>query len=398
MVRHARTPALPSEASFARVASARLGGRARTVSPGPTTLPATDDDSSSEGYSNNRSRSTSEQFEPPPQHPARRPSVHMNPNRTPRHVRSPSYQSYHFHPPHQPPGFSKSSSSPSFPEPLPPSPAEAVELSSPLSPSDSPFTGGPSVGSGVLRPSRSQSMHSPVSPTLAGRLSGSTSPQSTGGPGNTSSPNVVPPPRRKRPESMQVPPRRNLPEDKGRDADLDPLSPFSNTFDVRGDPSGQASDGVASRLFQDFNNASQSNEKDHVGQRGAPFATLQRTFTALHQRAQPSLARARYKAEANFNPRRGFIPPPSSSSRSDGGLGHWDNSEGASSRLVSGDRNDGDESDAGIDEDFGYIDLNGRDDEDALRGRERAWRKDLRSDLQERDNLKLPEGEGWRPL
>lgn len=386
----------PSEASLARVASARLpGARARTVSPGPTTLSESDEDSDSDERDEKaRSRSISEQFEPPPVHPARRPSAsaYGSPNRSSnRHIRSPSYQSYHFqssqHLQHHP--VSKSVYSPSFPETIPSSPPEETFASPPQSPSDSPFSG-PSVSGGVLRPSRSRSMHSPVSPTLAGRLSGSTSPHTTGGPTN-SSPTIAPPPRR-RPESMQVPPRRSVPQslssagrDKAEDSDLDPLSPFANTFDVESSHSHLKDGSITARFFRDLN--LNERERERGTQTPAPFASLQRTFSALHQRAQPSLARARYKAEASMHPRRGFVPPSSSGSKSgrEGGL------------LSLSD--DADASEAGMDEELGYVDSTADgDDDETLRGRDRQWRKDVRDEWMERDNMKLPEGEGWRPL
>ena len=61
----------------------------------------------------------------------------------------------------------------------------------------------------------------------------------------------------------------------------------------------------------------------------------------------------------------------------------------------------GEESEAGMDSDFGVVG-DGLDDgdSDTVRGRERGGRKDLHgnSRWRERDNLKLPEGDGWAPL
>jgi hypothetical protein len=266
---------------------------------------------------------------------------------------------------------------------------------------------------------------------------------------------VMPPPRRKRPESMQVPPRRAhgpFSETTSRDADLNPLSPFANahastdtrvpTYPMKQDINATDNDTSntsppTTRLFRELSLSSRS-DGQREREREAPFAGLQRTFSALHQRAQPSLARARYKAEAGLHPKRGFVPSPThvplSKSRLDLDTGNSDDGAVVDSDVEEEEREkeDGAAINAHLDSikmrdelgtggakvemgsDFGFlrIDCNGstgEDDKDqeTIRGRGRGVvgrRRDMleqreRGDWKvERDNLKLPSGDGWTPL
>lgn len=162
-------------------------------------------------------------------------------------------------------------------------------------------------------------------------------------------------------------------------------------------------------------------EKDSSRERAHAFTSLQRTFSALSDRVQPTLARARYKAEAGLAPRRGFVPngPGPSAGAGSGELELFHPLAGESAdRLVS----NGDEEDdgrAGMDPDYlddederGGVDEIGLrknvkpggagttwdEDEETVRGRGRGLAPGRYPQLQARDNLKLPEGEGWAPL
>lgn len=155
-----------------------------------------------------------------------------------------------------------------------------------------------------------------------------------------------------------------------------------------------------------------SGDKDSSRERSPAhaFASLQRTFSALQARAQPTLARARYKAEAGLAPRRGFVP-----SGRGGELFHHAASASAD-RLVDRDEDD-DAAGAGMDPDYtgdsvespavddDEVGLRRRagtetwdEDEETVRGRGRELGRGRFGRLHERDNLKLPEGDGWAPL
>ena len=140
--------------------------------------------------------------------------------------------------------------------------------------------------------------------------------------------------------------------------------------------------------------------------------TLHKTFSNLSARAQPALDTARYKAEGAFA-RRGFVQHG----------GGWMRREGEA-RLIDHDDADGDVGAAGVDVD----DTDGESalDQDVsgsggsggsregVEERARRWRQggvDVavveregsdgrggRRMVLERDDLKWPAGEGWRPL
>ncbi|KAH8110384.1 hypothetical protein DFH11DRAFT_1880653 [Phellopilus nigrolimitatus] len=364
-----------SAGSLEQIAGARLRSRRRTRSPGRTSFSSTDALSESEQErerEKGRQPSTSEQFAVPPMHPARRPSLHSNSAKsvsgpgsvTGRHVRSPSYQSYHS------PKSSPNSAA------LTPSSSSSSPTPSPVSPT------------GYPRGARSHSMHQTSSP---GESSGRLSPP-------------LPPPRRRRPESVQITPRpRTL--DVDGDGDGDGSSPFTNAFTAALEK--RAGAGRFARL--ELDGPKKEREREREDERPPPphaFAQLQRTFSALQQRAQPTLARARYKAEAGLAPRRGFVP--------NGRDYHLAGEAG--DRLVHGGGGGDDDADAGMDVDYvrstgadsdeGYAGEwgsgvdgegdeggDGNGDKDAtVRGRGRG------RSAYERDELKLPEGEGWAPL
>ncbi|THH04708.1 hypothetical protein EW145_g5321 [Phellinidium pouzarii] len=339
-----------------QVACARLASRARTRSSDRASLRSVSVASSADGDDDNHSAvkkvSASEQFAVPPTHPARRPSGQGPTTPGRRHMRTPSYQSYHS-------GVSVA--------PLSGSPF----TTSTSSPSVSPVS--PNINTSIARTTRSHSMHQTSSPTSASGRAAVTE-QS----GRLSPP--LPPPRRRRPDSVQLTPRPKL-SDSG--ADADPRSPFANAFAAALEKRSGRADADADR------------SRDREREQPKPLASLQRTFSALQARAQPTLARARYKAEAGLAPRRGFVP--------NGRDYHLAGEAG--DRLVSSDDagagmdpvNDyGGDVSMDEDEGLGAGWGSGGEDvgEDTIRGRGRGRFGSTRV----RDDLKLPEGEGWAPL
>ncbi|EJD02526.1 uncharacterized protein FOMMEDRAFT_21224 [Fomitiporia mediterranea MF3/22] len=368
----------PSEASLAEVASARLTARSRIKPTSPDRI-SINSSSSSENENENegaktpskgRQLSTSEQFSPPPTHPARRPSARSSSSRG-RHVRSPSYQ---WHGSNYPSSaatspFTKSSSAPG---------SHDKQSSSP-SPSPSPVS---PVNS---RPTRSQSMHQPSSPSDLTNTSVS----------------LLPPPRRKRPESAQFPTRpRVLDTDHDVSGDLDPSSPFSNSFGVQQQQSRAGGGGIVNSMAARFDKVSfqlgresepeRERERDKGEKHKDTFVSLQRTFSALQQRAEPAITRARFKAEAGIlAPRRGFVP--------NGRDYHMAGEDG--DRLVNQSDSEGNgggmDFGASTDQDYEEEDVSG-DETIRFRGRSRSER--TKKPVFERDDLKLPEGEGWTKL
>ncbi|KAI0634660.1 hypothetical protein C8Q77DRAFT_1103458 [Trametes polyzona] len=257
-----------------------------------------------------------------------------------------------------------------------------------------------------------------------------------------SPPPVPPPPRRKRPESVQLTP--------GQVGD----SPFGNASV----PSVSASTPPNMSLSRHLSLSStrerererqrgrESRERSREGSSGAfpetAIGSLQKTLTSLQLRAQPALDAARYKAEGAFS-RRGFVQHGSHGPR-------WMREEGEA-RLM--DDVDDAFADADVDADAdanldrgarGRRDVEGRagvngggrtvgrgrtwggeeigDDDSSLdhdpgedsekerervEARARRWREggvdvavvdDGRRMVLERDDLKWPAGDGWRPL
>ncbi|KAI0654839.1 hypothetical protein C8Q70DRAFT_1047716 [Cubamyces menziesii] len=240
-----------------------------------------------------------------------------------------------------------------------------------------------------------------------------------------SPPPVPPPPRRKRPESVQ-------------------LGSTSQVSDgLSGNPSASASAPNNLTLSRHLS-LSSNRERDRERERGreregsrriggtrdrsresaftdSAIGSLQKTLTSLQLRAQPALDAARYKAEGAFS-RRGFVQHGTHGPR-------WMREEGEA-RLI--DDVDGDpdldarpvrETERGLGEvgGTGWRDQCRGDDssldhdpgEDSEQERERVeqrarrWREggvdvavvdDGKRMVLERDDLKWPAGEGWRPL
>ncbi|KAH9930465.1 uncharacterized protein BXZ73DRAFT_90288 [Epithele typhae] len=229
-----------------------------------------------------------------------------------------------------------------------------------------------------------------------------------------SPPPVPPPPRRKRPESVQISP-------SGSPLDAT-HSPFADVVSPRREPSpGSPSHLMLSRHLSLTSHRSREREQQRDGkERGrdpsdSPLGSLQRTFTSLSLRAQPALDTARYKAEGAFS-RRGFVPHHGA------GAGPF-RREGDVRRGLMGDADgvgdcaspgpDNDDADSSVDQDSVADGLDGRARNGAMgmsvEERARRWREggvDVtveegsggRRMVLERDELKWPAGDGWRPL
>ncbi|KAL5511030.1 hypothetical protein ACEPAH_4245 [Sanghuangporus vaninii] len=346
----------PSVASLAEIASARLTrsrSRMRPESPD-------DHSSSSDGEEHISSRIrqlSSDRFCPPPTHPARRPSAHAS--RHSRHLRSPSYQPY----------VSSAAGASSINKSMSASGvSEGNNHSSSPSPSPSP------VSPTHVRPTRSQSLRQPSSPSYPSQL--------------TESDPTFRYPQRKRPESGQFASRPD-PERHVR-GDLDPVSPFANSYGVQDDEDngGSTVSSMAARFDKTAQHIADQDKERNTDRESNAFASLQRTFSVLQQRAQPAITRARFKAEAGFlAPRRGFVP--------NGRDYHMAGEDG--DRLVS-QNSTGDEGgmDLTPETDQDYDD--DADRESTVRSRGRSRSENAKQDFNARDNLKLPEGEGWTRL
>ncbi|RPD55623.1 hypothetical protein L226DRAFT_537099 [Lentinus tigrinus ALCF2SS1-7] len=206
-----------------------------------------------------------------------------------------------------------------------------------------------------------------------------------------SPPPVPPPPRRKRPESAQLTPTSSPHE-----------SPFANPPDPHsGSPS--PSHLMLSRhlSLSTTRQREREREQDRERERGrdAFSDTLSKTFTSLSLRAQPALDTARFKAEGAFS-RRGFVQHGAGGPR-------WMRSEGERGLMddVEGSPGPDDDADSSLDHDA---------DQDSVEERARRWREggvDVavvereegrpgsgRKMVLERDDLKWPAGDGWKPL
>lgn len=186
-----------------------------------------------------------------------------------------------------------------------------------------------------------------------------------------SSPPPIPPPlRRKRPESVQLPPSPSG-------------SPMHSAFFSAVSPSTASATSAAGfpRLARHL-----SLSAKREGGPESTVADLRKTFSGLG----PKFDKARYKAEAGLS-RRGYVPS--------GGLWREEGEErlvgfGTRERAQIGARrgdgaggDSGDEEGVGVDEDST---LDGLDDEQDALG--------LRGRNVERDEMKWPAGEGWKPL
>ncbi|KAI8971328.1 hypothetical protein BD414DRAFT_500949 [Trametes punicea] len=235
-----------------------------------------------------------------------------------------------------------------------------------------------------------------------------------------SSPPVPPPPRRKRPESVQL-------------ASASPTAESPLAIPSASAPSNL----TLSRHLSISSNRERGRDRDREAQKvgvggrersresaftDSAIAGLQKTLTSLQLRAQPALDAARYKAEGAFS-RRGFVQHGAHGPR-------WMREEGEARLMDDVDGVDGDadmyadpEVDRGVGEAGarGWADEYVRDDssldhdpgEDSEHERERVeerarkWREsgvdvsvvdDGKRMVLERDDLKWPAGEGWRPL
>lgn len=138
-------------------------------------------------------------------------------------------------------------------------------------------------------------------------------------------------------------------------------------------------------------------DRDRERGRDAFSDTLSKTFTNLQLRAQPALDTARYKAEGAFS-RRGFVQHGAGGPR-------WMREEGERGLMddVEGSPGPDEDADSSLDHD---------PDGDSVEERARRWReggvdvavvgreegKGGRRMVLERDDLKWPAGDGWRPL
>ncbi|THH26632.1 hypothetical protein EUX98_g7558 [Antrodiella citrinella] len=222
------------------------------------------------------------------------------------------------------------------------------------------------------------------------------------------SPQLPPPLRRKRPESVQITPTEangpSLPSSPARPSTTRHHSALSRHLSLSSPAAAAAMHG----------------ERAPSSMSDSPIAGLQKTFNNLHQRAQPKLDAARYKAEAGLT-KRGFV--------SHGG---WMREEGEE-RLI--DEPDDMETNHRVlgsgpfersqdDLDVSEISDVERSWEERLRslrgsqshtghlsrgdgggggssGREKEKKEDKVKDrtwLFDRDEMKWPAGEGWKPL
>ncbi|KAM5541860.1 hypothetical protein V8D89_004589 [Ganoderma adspersum] len=261
------------------------------------------------------------------------------------------------------------------PDPPPTHPDRKATTSNPEMDPTTPTSTSPRVG-------RSRSLHHPTPP--------------------------APPPRRKRPESIQVTPTSPSPFD----------SPFANPPLPSTPPSASATNPnlrlsrhlSLSSTKRDPSDRDRDRERNWEAFSDSPLGTtLHKTFSNLSARAQPALDSARYKAEGAFA-RRGFVQHG----------GGWMRREGEA-RLIDDDADgDHDVGGPGVDDTDGESALDqdasgsGSGSGEGVEERARRWRQggvDVavveregsdgrggRRMVLERDDLKWPAGEGWRPL
>ncbi|EIM81842.1 uncharacterized protein STEHIDRAFT_171492 [Stereum hirsutum FP-91666 SS1] len=225
-----------------------------------------------------------------------------------------------------------------------------VSEESPVSPSDG------SSPNSTPRMTRSKSMHQPSTPTL-------------------------PPPRRKRPESVQYPPSS-------------PLHPSFFAAPASAQPTSSTS--PFPKLTRHMSTTSTTREREYGANGGGggsdgpmSIASLREAFSGIGK--DLGLDKARYKAEAGLS-RRGYVPGTSVTQRP-GGLFY----EEGKQRLVdrdgrSGYKGRGGESGESLD---GVgVDYDGDADVDADGGMD----DDNPYGGIERDEMKWPAGDGWKPL
>jgi hypothetical protein len=156
-------------------------------------------------------------------------------------------------------------------------------------------------------------------------------------------------------------------------------------------------------------------KQDHSHTSPSPLATLQKTFLQI----QPHLDKARYKAEAGLS-KRGFVRDGLRRGKSSGSVGvdgDGDEEENESEDGLEGLMNNGSDRggkkqigmgrwrvhsesggfDGEVDQDSDWTRSEGM----AMRHRQRPIHRqdsDGDEDSTEKDNLKWPAGEGWKPL
>ncbi|KAF8957729.1 hypothetical protein BDZ97DRAFT_1844870 [Flammula alnicola] len=278
---------------------------------------------------------------------------------------------------------------------------------------------GPMTSSTVLSTVSSPTPANPSSPT--GRVFRSKSMHQASPP----LPSLPPPVRRKRPESVQVLgsgevvvgslTRREEPSSPTSSSGLSRHTSLSNPSNHR-----RSSLSVSSMPHSNQTSASSSHDNNPLSNIQRTIATLQPKLDALQ--IQPRLDKARYKAEAGLS-RRGFVRDPArantwqegeekeglmgeSRSRKGAplmrGRSHWVGSNGDI------ERDDEDSrifDDPEVDEDEDWSRSRGMDSSPVRRGRQNGladnrdvfYGEDPISGV-EKDNLKWPAGEGWKPL
>lgn len=223
------------------------------------------------------------------------------------------------------------------------------------------------MGTSLTRTTRSRSMNQPSPTSTLFPSEVVTETDKNTQTGRASPP--LPPPRRRRPESIQL-----LTTSKSKDSsEPDVQSPFGSAF--------------TNALDRD-REREKMRERENSKSSLPSLSALQRTLSQLHSRAQPTLDRARFKAEAGLS-RRGFVPNGASA-----GADSLMRSQEGVSAIGDGDEyaynhtSDG----GGIGSDFERLGSDsGQEDENGHERMKSAIFKD-------RDDLKLPDGEGWTRL
>ncbi|OBZ78078.1 hypothetical protein A0H81_02753 [Grifola frondosa] len=212
---------------------------------------------------------------------------------------------------------------------------------------------------------------------------------------HASAPPLPPPPRRKRPESVQLTPT-TPPSDSPFASPAPQLATANHTLSRHLSISSRGRDRGRDR----------DRDRDASAFSDSPIANIQKTLTSLQLRAQPHLDAARYKAEAGLT-RRGFVQHSQHGAR-------WireEGEEGLMDDVDAGGGTSGRDDDDGLDQDPDAGE--GCQAEKSVAERVRRLREggvdvamvDKDGDrpgahrlVLERDDLKWPAGEGWKPL
>ncbi|KAG2089349.1 uncharacterized protein F5147DRAFT_587243 [Suillus discolor] len=202
----------------------------------------------------------------------------------------------------------------------------------------------------------------PTNDTAESITSSSTRPTRSKSMRHTATPPV--PPRRKRPESIQI-------------------TAASSTTEL---PTSAFPSHTRTSSFQGLSrHISFTRDRDTTD--ASPMSHIQKTISNLQLKAQPKLDAARYKAEAGFS-RRGFVHHSHAPAR-------W--MEEGEQGLMTDTRREDDDG-AHVDRD---PNTESPTDDEPSSGEDLERMKNFgvhRDFLKEKDNLKWPAGEGWRPL